>query len=249
MVVGLLVLSLAFALSLLVREAFDRQQSASNALSAIQLSRDLFSAEESLQVERGVVITALRASGAADQDTIARVKVLSSQTRTALDKVAGETQSRQSTAAAFNKQAFAQSRLRYENVLAEATAGLSLPMPQRPSDLLASWTLASRTLIEEADNQSAALSRSLTDIDPFVDEMVRMGRLAWDVRSDAGGNEPSSQRSLMDLALLRCKACGNWLRQPAKLICPGLSSKRTPNCLRFRQPSKPPCRWLKILFR
>jgi signal transduction histidine kinase len=219
-VVGLLVLSLTFALSLLVRDAFVRQQSASNALFAIQLSRDLFFAEETLQVERGVVITAMRAPQAADRDTIERIEALRSQSRVALDKVVSETRSRQSISATRYKQTFSENRLGYDEALAKAMSGLSLPIQQR-GDLLANWTLATRKLIEEADSESAALSQSLTDIDPFVDEMVRMGRLAWDVRSAAGvertqfatvldGPQPPSVQSLRQLAEATGKIDSPW---------------------------------------
>jgi len=185
-VIGLLVLALVFALSILAKEAFDRQQSASHALSVVKISRDLFLTEENLRVETGVVITALRAPQAADKNTNRRIEALRLKSMAALDLISTELQTRQSTSGTPEREAFVESRLRYAKIFNDVASALRFPIQQRPNSLTADWGVAGRKLVEAADNQSNALSRNLADIDPFVDEMTRIGRIAWDVRLAAG---------------------------------------------------------------
>jgi hypothetical protein len=220
-VIGLLVLALVFALSILAREAFDQQQSAQHALSVVKISRDLFHTEENMRLEQGVVVTALRAPQAADKDTNGRIEALRLKSIASLNLISNELQARQLKLDTPEKKAFVESRLRYAKIFTDVASALRLPIQQRPDSLTADWSAAGRNLVEAADNQSDALSRDLADIDPFVDEMTRAGRLAWDVRLAAGteraqfaaaieGPEPLSAKTMQQLAESTGKIDAPW---------------------------------------
>ena len=220
-VIGLLVLALVLALSILAKEAFDQQQSASHALSVVKISRDLFRTEENLRVEQGLVITALRSPQAADKNTNGRIEALRLKSIASLDLISTELQTRQLKLDTSEKEAFVESRLHYVKIFTDVASALSLPIQQRPDNLSANWTAADRKLVDAADNQSDALSRDLADIDPFVDEMTRIGRIAWDVRLAAGteraqfataieGPQPLSVKNMQQLAESTGKIDAPW---------------------------------------
>jgi len=219
-VIGLLVLALVFGLSILAKEAFERQQSASHALSIVKISRDLFRTQENLRVEQGMVITALRAPQAADRNTSGRIEALRLKSAAELNLISTELQSRLLTPDTPEQKVFAESRLRYSRISADVASALRLPIEQRPGGLTANWIAADGDLVNAADNQSAALSLDLADIDPFVDEMTKVGRIAWDVRLAAGTERTEFATAIEGGRLLSTKNMQQLAESTGKIDAP-----------------------------
>jgi signal transduction histidine kinase len=181
---GLLVLMLVTVLALSARDAFDRQRAAARVIAAVELARDMFEADESLRLEQGAMSNALLSPMADGRRQEAHILALHRAAVQALDAIAdGLKQGRAVTA---NRAVLVRDRVRYDQTFQAAIAALGNPAPRHRVDANAVYHQAVNDLVAAADFQSNTLSRQYSGVDGFVDEMTKVGEIAWNIRTKAG---------------------------------------------------------------
>jgi signal transduction histidine kinase len=188
-IVGLLVVVLVGACALFASQAFERRQEADRVMALTQVTRDLFSAMQSLRLERAGVATALVEAGPdSASDTQSRAALRARSERLLDDALAKLGALQREPGDAFSEAQIRARRADLERLRPIALAAIAEPAAQREVGLAERW-VATDTALTEALSQSAAeLSAEVSGSEPFIARMMHTGRLAWAVR-DAAGTE------------------------------------------------------------
>jgi signal transduction histidine kinase len=181
---GLLVLMLVAILALAAKEAFDRQRAAAHIVAVVELARDMYQADESVRFEQAAFTTALTLPQPANEEEIARIAAIHRATNRALDVVTGPRE--ESIARLVNHREIAKDRLLQQKTFDAAIATLRVAAPQRSGKTHDDYVVASNALVRAANFQSDILTREYSGVDVFVDELTKVGRIAWDIRAQLG---------------------------------------------------------------
>ena len=183
---GLLVVMLVSTFAISAKGAYDRQRTALHTLSVVSISRDIFLADDNLRTEQGAVVTALRAPQTADPATRAHITALHRNSLVALNDLTQHLQATSLSDQGANLRAILSDIPAYNAMFAAASAAMRLPIGQRPQAANPDWVAAVGKLVAAADFQSTILTRQIAGIDPYVDEMTKIGRVAVIIRGPAG---------------------------------------------------------------
>jgi len=188
-VVGLLVIILVGACAVSATRAFERRQQADQVVALTQVMRDLFSAMQSLRLERAGVANGLvqaTPQTPADVQSDAAVRAKSERMLDsalvkldALPKQQGDD---------FGIAQIRTRRAELEALRPVATQAIAEPAQQRPADLAQRWVSADTALTDALSQTAARISAEVSGGDPSIARMMHIGRLAWAVR-DAAGTE------------------------------------------------------------
>jgi signal transduction histidine kinase len=182
----LLVVLLVSVFTIAAYSAFHRQNETAYILSAVNVSRHIASARESLRVELGVMDTALAEPEPASAQTANRIVALHSKSQRVLAEVVdglwllGGRRTTPGIAMIRKRQ------VDYNRLLPGIIAAIRQPREQRDRHLTHDPRDAVYDLVAAIDIEANMLSGDIARTDPFISEMMRISDIAWHVRADAG---------------------------------------------------------------
>ena len=181
-----IVLVASFALS--ARHALQRQQAAEQAQAIVGISRNLFTAMQSLRVERGTINTGLATSEPIDARTQGEIAALRATSDRALRAAMAEQAARPNLNVQGAVHEVQRRRSAFLATRQLADAQLHAPRSQRPAGFGPRWVAADTAFVDAIDEVSELLSDQINLSDPFSARMMRFKRLAWETRDAAGGD-------------------------------------------------------------
>jgi signal transduction histidine kinase len=169
--------------------AYQREADARQAHAEAGITRDLFIAMKAMRTERGAVNAALSLSSARmspEQKT--EIESLRAESKTALDRAVIELQTNGSPQLGPLVGKLGELRASFDYMRARADYALALDIWRRPTKLNSEWNRADNTLVDALDDISERLLVTGRYIDPRIEELMNVKRLAW-LTSDAGGTD------------------------------------------------------------
>jgi signal transduction histidine kinase len=185
-ITGLLVLMLVSNFAFSANVAFARQRHAQHILSVVTMSRDIFLADDSLRIEQGVMSTALMAPEAASPQTLTHIAGLHHKAEAGLGVIGVPLTSAQIYRRVSDPDILRKTRRVYEKMFAAALTDLRLPAARRPAHASVDWSKAVGRLVAATDTQTSMMTGEIAGIDPLIDEMTKIGGIAWSIRKPAG---------------------------------------------------------------
>lgn len=151
----------------------------------VDISNDLFEAVQTLRIERGTVNAFLATSSPIDNNSLDQIPKARLRSRTALDSALARlaTVSVEGSAPAIedivkSRQALAAMRREVDEALQKQGT------PRRPG-LVADWIAGIGNVIAAIDRLSGRLDSELSQVDPFIAEMIRLKQIIWSIRSES----------------------------------------------------------------
>ena len=187
-IVGLLVAVLVAACAIYATQAFQRRQQADRVVAITEVSRALFSAMQTLRIERGAIYQGLETRRLPNAEEISHRAALRAQSvsdmNTALTKLAalapaGDT---------YAQREIGSRRAAVEALFPLAQAALNQPPDRRTAGISAKWLAVNTSLTDALSETSGRLFAEVDKTDPFVAPMMNIGQLAWSVRDSAGAD-------------------------------------------------------------
>ena len=167
--------------------AYQREADARQSHEEAGITRDLFVAMKALRIERGTVNTALSLapSRLADDETV-EIASLRNQSNVALNSVVTELRSERFSRLHPIVAELGKLRADLDSLRARADKSLTLEIARRPARLGAELIRANNGLVDALDEISERLLVTGRQIDPRIEELMYVKRLAWQT-SDSGG--------------------------------------------------------------
>jgi signal transduction histidine kinase len=189
-VAGLLVIILVGACAVSATQAFERRQQADRVVALTQVMRDLFSAMQSLRIERANVADALILPTPRTPSDVRSDAADRAQSERMLDAALVKIEALRRTQQGddFGAAEIRARRANLEALRPVAALAIAGPAQQRPADLPGRWVAADTALTDALSQTAARLSEEVSGNDPSIARMMHIGRLAWAVR-DAAGTE------------------------------------------------------------
>ena len=182
--VGLMAILVVGICAAVATQAIERRQSAESIVRAVETSRDLLMAKQSIRLEGVTVNTALLMPGVADEQTWATITARRAQAEAALDAAVVRLSIASPDPRSLRK--LRTLRSDFERRRVSADAGLLQPRDRRAAGLSAGWMSTVARLADEINRLSDALSSEVGGADPYVSEMMKIKQLAWATRDAAG---------------------------------------------------------------
>ena len=176
---------LVSVLALSAKQAFDRQRASARIVVTAALAREMYQADEDVRLEQGIFSNALLLPDVVDEETIARLTAMHHASVAALDVVAA-TLKQGGFTRIVDAAVIARDRVRHQQAFEAAIGALRLAAPLRPARVHDNFIDASNDLVKAADFQSNNLNSEFSGIDAFVDEMNKIGTVAWNARAQMG---------------------------------------------------------------
>jgi signal transduction histidine kinase/DNA-binding NarL/FixJ family response regulator/HPt (histidine-containing phosphotransfer) domain-containing protein len=212
------VLISTFAIS--AKTAFDHQREATHILSIVKFARTLLSAGQSVRIESGVVDAAITAPEVASAKTMNQILALHSQSEQALAATANALRNNPSNGTGLGVAAFFQRKTIYDKNFANVVAAVQLPRDRRPRGLAADRPSAALGLLAAINSQFNAVSSYAANTDSFIDEMMKVGDVAWRVRSEAGIDRHNVATAMLNSRPLSVEEFGQFTEAAGRISAP-----------------------------
>src|SRR5882672_2006241 len=197
-ITGLLTLVLVTTFTLDAVRAFQNRERAKRVPIIVDISNDLFTADESLRVERGTVNVYLAAKAPSDSYAQNQITELRDQSKMALDAALTGLTMVSVDGIGPVVDGIRESRSALEKIRLDVNAALEMPKDQRPETLSANWVRANNNVIGAVDRLSSRLDGELSRTDPFIAEMMRVKQLVWVARSESGDERVLIRKAMED---------------------------------------------------
>ena len=183
---GVMALALVTLFASSAERAYTSRLGAERMQDVIEVSRDLFTAMQTIRLERGTVNSALDGVFPIDQGTQHDIAALHASSTAVLDSALSRMAKMGITASDANVATIADARQEFDRIRASADAALLLRMSDRPPALGGLLLGAGGKLVDSIGALSERLSAEITRTDPLIAEMMKIKQLAWLVRDAAG---------------------------------------------------------------
>ncbi|MES2471551.1 MAG: hypothetical protein V4601_01795, partial [Pseudomonadota bacterium] len=185
-VTGLLVIMLVAVFATQALNAYARKQEANHTLMVVRRATEALLLRETVRIELGVMDMALQAREPASHATIAQLLALHARSENGLTVLGRE---RSAIGKVRARMAEVQNRRAAANdLLPQVMASTHLAKGARPMAVIALWRehiVAMTVAVEDWSNDH---SDTKVNADSFIDEMMRVNALAWNMRSIAGAD-------------------------------------------------------------
>jgi hypothetical protein len=183
-VTGLLVIMLISVFATAALNAYARKQEANHTLMVVRRTTEALLLRETVRIELGVIDMALQAREPASNETVTQIRALHTRSEKALAALGRE---RSEIAKLRHRMAAVQNRRAVANKLfPQVMASIHLARDARPKALIAAWRENVIAMLIAVDDWSNDHSDAGVNADSFIDEMMRINALAWNMRSIAG---------------------------------------------------------------
>jgi signal transduction histidine kinase len=187
-VIGTLVMVLVTAITAGAMSAWNRERDSVMIMSLARQARDIVLVREAARVELGVIDTTISEPEIANPATLARLKELHRKTLSTISYVETEIE-RDGNARMPPRLAQRIRRMMADfdgRIFPAVLEAVQRPREQRPKNLTTEPASAIYALLDAVDEQSQILSRQIAAISPYMSEMMRIGDIAWRMRTEAG---------------------------------------------------------------
>ena len=185
-VTGLMALALVTLFATSAERAYTSRATAERINGVVDVSRELFMAMQTIQLERGTVSSALEAATPIDQGTQHDIAALRASSTAALDSALVEIGKMGTPASDAGLAKIADARQEFDRIRASADAALLLPKSNRPPTVGGLLLAAGGKLVDSIDALSERQSAEINLADPLIAEMMKIKQIAWVVRDAAG---------------------------------------------------------------
>ncbi|MBV8651358.1 MAG: hypothetical protein JO255_07810, partial [Alphaproteobacteria bacterium] len=186
LVIGVMGLLLVVASTVSLVGAADRYGEARSIAALAPISGHFFKALSYHRLERGNVLTALKAEAPADASATADIatnrRIVEEGYAGGMKLVAGIDLKGVPEAVAQLKAA----QERVEALRPKVDAALRQKAADRDPSLVKDWPVATQTYLDTLEGASHAIEESMLNVDPRVDQIVTIKRAAWATRTHAG---------------------------------------------------------------
>ena len=219
-ITGLLVVVLVSVFAIVAKTAFDRQREVSHILSVADITRSMLTSKESLRADLGAVATALATPERASSKTNNEIIALHAKSEMALASIAEELRLHSSNRPSPGLAEILKTKAIYSKLFPKVAAAILLPGRLRSKNLVADWPMAVGRLGAAINNQSIDLSREIANTDPFIDEMMRINHIAWNVRIDAGTDRRNIATAIMEARKLSVEQLQKFAEAAGRINAP-----------------------------
>ena len=219
-ITGLLIVMLVSGFAILATDAFHRQRDAARTLSDVETARDILRTKETIRHELTTSDTILSTPEVASAQTLAGLTALHERSSGGLDALLNELQNRPGGPPA-RLDTLWRMRPHYARLFPEMIAALRQPESRRSRKAISDWLETVRAIVNNADEQSSALSGGIASTDIFNNKLTKISDIAQTVRGAIGmdgrtiataiaENQPVSQDQLQQFAEAGGKIYGPW---------------------------------------
>ena len=183
---GVMALALVTLFATSAERAYTSRIGAEQIQAIIGISRDLFTAMQTIRLERGTVSSALEAATPIDQGTQRDIAALRASSKAALDAALARMAKMGIPASDSDLTKIADARQEFDHIRVSADVALLLSKGDRPPTVGGLLIAIGGKLVDSIDALSERLSAEINQADPFIAEMMKIKQLAWVVRDAAG---------------------------------------------------------------
>jgi signal transduction histidine kinase len=184
-ITGLMALALVAVFATSAERAYDRRLAAQHIHAVVSVSRDLFTAMQTLCFERDIANSGLEGAAPIDQGTQHDIATLRAKANTALDKALANIAAMGIPASDAGLVKIANVRQEFDRIRASADVAMLQPKGERSPAISGLWVAAGGKLVESIDAFSERLSGEINQADPLIAEMMKIKQVAWIVRDAA----------------------------------------------------------------
>ena len=185
-VTGLMTLTLVSIFAIYAVHALESREQARRVPAVINISNDLFAANQNFRLERGNVVTSLVTPGIVSRETQNEIAALRARSGKAMESALSSLDTVMLDGLGHSIDDIRDKRNAFERLRPDVDAALLQPQAQRPAGLSEKWIVAYTELAAALERLSTRLENELTQGDSFVADMVRLKQIAWMARADAG---------------------------------------------------------------
>jgi len=186
-IIGLLVVVLVSTFAYLALGAYHREERARLVLAEVDDARTLMTAKVEMRGELAIANLVLEAPEAVDSKAIAQLIRQHANADTMLNLVMGEAARRGLKDSESNLPVLRQAVRDYRTLFRhQVLAAIRLPREQRDPKLFDEWKRVTTVISRRLATLSGILGQDIAGTDPFIDEMMKVGDIAWTMRMDAG---------------------------------------------------------------
>jgi len=198
-IIGLLVVVLVSTFAYLALGAYHREERARLVLAEVDDARNLMAAKVEMRGELAIANLVLEAPEAIDSRTMAQLVRQHANAGTMLNLVMGEAVRRGLTDSRSNLGVLQQAAQDYRALFQQQVlAAIQLPRERRDPKLLDEWKGVTTVISRRLATLSGILGQDIAGADPFIDEIMRVGDIAWTMRMDAGKERGFMQTAVID---------------------------------------------------
>ncbi|HET7084707.1 MAG TPA: HAMP domain-containing sensor histidine kinase [Rhizomicrobium sp.] len=223
LVTGALVVVLVTAITAGAMSAYKRERDSTEIMSSARMANDIVMVRDALRAELGFMDTIVRDPNVSTPQALEQFKQAHKKSLAVIDFVEREIAVAQNEkmppglADSFRRIAADFDR----NVFPAVLKAGSIPVEDRPRQLINDPTVSVLAMLALADKQSAILSREIASDGPYMSEMMRISDIVWRVRGEAGGERrvyadlitrphPPTRRQLEDIARVEGRIGAPW---------------------------------------
>jgi signal transduction histidine kinase len=183
---GVMALALVVLFATSAERAYTGRLAAERGQAVIEISRNLFTAMQTIRLERGTVSSALLATTPIDQGTQRDIAALRAKSGSVLDAARAEIGKMGIPASDVGLAKIADAQQEFDHIRAGADAALLLPKSNRPPAVGSLLIAAGGKFVDSINEFSERLSPEISQADPLIAEMMKIKQVAWVVRDAAG---------------------------------------------------------------
>jgi len=198
-IIGLLVVVLVSTFAYLALGAYHREERARLVLAEVDDARTLMTAKVEMRGELAIANLVLEAPEAVDSKAMAQLIRQHANADTMLNLVMGEAARRGLKDSESNLPVLRQAVRDYRTLFRhQVLAAIRLPREQRDPKLFDEWKRVTTVISRRLATLSGILGQDIAGTDPFIDEMMKVGDIAWTMRMDAGKERGFVQTAVID---------------------------------------------------
>ena len=237
-ITAILVVALVSVFAWQALRALQGQRDAVHIKNQVAIARDIVLLREALRVELGVIVGAMWHAAPASPATLGKLESAHARSGTMLRSLEQALERYPVRKGAGDITRIRVSHANYEALLPRVVAALKQPQGQRPRQMAFDPRRSIYELVAEIDRHAIDISREAASGSPAMSELMKVGDLAWFVRSYAGeergimsrlvsGDTAPGRQALDHLAHTRGAIDGPW-----QFIGMALQQKDFPAALR-----------------
>ena len=183
---GVMALALVILFATSAERAYTSRIAAERIQAVIGISRDLFTAMQTIRLERGSTSSALEVATPLDQGTQRDIAGLRAKSQAGLESALAKIGTMGIPATDAGLAQIADARREFEQIRASADAALLLSKSDRSPMIGGLLVATGGKFVDAIDALSERLSAEINQADPLIAEMMKIKQLAWLVRDAAG---------------------------------------------------------------
>ncbi len=191
LITGLLAMMLVMVFFVAALSAMERQRVASEDLDYVHQAGGLLAAKQAVRIEAGFLGAALETPGPSTARDRAHLMALHKASAPLLDALtlAG--------APPAEREKFLRQRAAFDRIVDQALAVSRVPRDARPKGLYEKFRATATPLLQTLDGRSRALSQQIALSDPVNAQLMKIGNIAWRLRTDAGADRGYLSRAIL----------------------------------------------------